>query len=50
MCYVADKDLYNTILNQKIYNNDLLSFVDWREIIYQMSIDYYNHKIHPLSQ
>ena len=43
ICYVADKNLYNTILNQNFYNNDLLSFVDWREIIYQMSIDYYNH-------
>lgn len=28
---------------QEMINNGTLMFVDWREIIYQMAIDYYNH-------
>ena len=40
--YIADKNLYNSFL-LKINNNEMLKFVDWREIIYQMAIDYYNH-------
>lgn len=28
---------------QELINNGTISFVDWREIIYQMSLDYYSH-------
>jgi hypothetical protein len=39
--YIADKELYNKLLLE-LDEVDIL-FVDWREIIYQMSLDYYKH-------
>lgn len=39
--YISDREIYNLFLDK--INNDNLIFVDWREIIYQMAIDYYNH-------